>query len=522
MMPPAANEMLYISPAFEQVWGRTCESIYQNPMSWAESIHPDDLEQAHSSLARQVKGEPVDSEYRIRTPDGHEKWIRNRAFPIRDQAGLLIRVVGIAEEITERKRYEAELIRAGQDADSANRAKSLFLANMSHEIRTPMNGVIGMLELLLETDLTSEQRQYATVAQDSGWTQLALINDILDLSKIEAGKIALANLSFDLRHTVDDVVQLLRGPADAKGLSVHSCVLSGIPHLLSGDVRRLRQILTNLTANAIKFTERGEVTLVAVLEGEGNGKVTVRFTITDTGIGIRPDQVAALFSPFVQADASTTRRYGGTGLGLAISKQLVGLMGGTIGVDSQEGQGSTFWFTAVFESAVPRQQPTSEGEGKRVGERREPPLLGRTARILLAEDNITNRFVALAQLRKLGYEATAVNNGAEAVEAVQQGSYDLVLMDCQMPVMDGFEATSRIRKSIHPSIPIIALTAGAMQEERDRCLSEMNDYLSKPTDLARLAELLARWLPVSDTRDPAQTPGQNTREREEQRDLITP
>jgi len=511
VMAPGSDKFLYVSPAYEQVWGRTCESVYRNSASRQEAIHPDDLEQARLSFARQMQGEPVESEYRIRTPDGQEKWIRGRAFPIHDQAGQLIRVVGIAEEITEQKRHEAELIQARDGAEVANRAKSRFLANMSHEIRTPMNGVVGMIQLLLETELTAEQQQYATVAQGSGRTLLALIDDILDLSKIEAGKVILENVCFDLRRTVEDVVQLLRGPADAKGLHIHSSVSPEIPHLLNGDAHRLGQVLTNLSANAIKFTERGEVILTAALEHREDTTATVRFSVADTGIGIRPDQSAALFTPFTQADASTTRRYGGTGLGLAISKQLVDMLGGMIGVDSREGMGSTFWFTAVFQLALTGCQATSDGRDKCGSERNGAAPGGRTARILVAEDNATNRLVALAQLEKLGYQATAVVNGVEAAEAVEQGGYDLVLMDCEMPVMDGFESTRRIRRSNHPGIPIIALTADAMTADRDRALREgMNDFVSKPVDLGRLADLLAQWLPVPVMTDPPRSPDERT------------
>ncbi|SPF49737.1 putative Histidine kinase [Candidatus Sulfopaludibacter sp. SbA4] len=492
--PAATDEVLYVSPAYEQVWGRTCDSLYRNPMSWLEAIHPDDCEQASVLLASQMQGETAEAQYRILTPDGQEKWIRDRAFPIRDQAGRLTRVVGIAEEITERKRYEQELIHARQGADAANLAKSRFLANMSHEIRTPMNGVLGMLQLLCETDLTPEQRQYANVAQTSGRVLLALIDDILDLSKIEARKVALENRGFDLRSMIEEVCQLMRVQADAKGLDFGWHVSPAIPPFLRGDSRRLRQVLTNLCANAIKFTPRGQVTLEAALERHAEGKATVRFTVTDTGIGIRPDHAAMLFSPFTQADASTTRKYGGTGLGLAISKQLAEMMGGEIGVDSREGQGSTFWFTATFDLAPEpvRQRPQAAGESRGAAP------AGRKARILLAEDNATNQEVALAQLRHLGYTAVAVANGAEAIQAVEQGPYDLVLMDCQMPVMDGFEAARRIRRSMGRDIPIVAITADAMPADRERCLAEgMNDYLAKPVQLAQLAEVLARWLPAS-------------------------
>jgi PAS domain S-box-containing protein len=507
MTNATGDEILYISPAYELIWGRTCKSLYEDPMDRMNGIHPDDREKAHETFMRQLKGERIDSEYRLSTPDGNEKWIRDRAFPIRNEAGQVIRVAGIAEEISERKRYEDELIQARQGADTANQAKSRFLANMSHEIRTPMNGIIGMVQVLLQTDLTAEQRQYLQIAQTSGRTLLSLIDDILDLSKIEAGKVVLENIDFNLDRTIGDVIEVWRLQATARGLAFTSQIAPGIPTQLRGDPNRLCQVLNNLTANAIKFTEHGEVALNVDLVCAELGKVTIRFAVTDTGIGLRPDQVKALFSPFVQADVSTTRKYGGSGLGLAICKQLVEMMGGTIKIESREDEGSTFCFTAVFETVTKRdsfpaadlnysnnQCPASSQVSRAVATKGGSRSSTLPARILVAEDNATNRAVALAQLAKLGYAVDAVADGSEAVKALQNCRYDLILMDCEMPLMDGYEATQTIRQSGNASVPIIALTAHAMSGNRDKCLrAGMDDFLAKPVDLDRLAEVLAKW-----------------------------
>jgi CheY-like chemotaxis protein/HPt (histidine-containing phosphotransfer) domain-containing protein len=357
-----------------------------------------------------------------------------------------------------------------------------------------MNGVIGMIQLLLETDLTEEQRRFAGIAQSSGHVLLSLIDHILDISKIEAGGVILEHRSFNPRRVVDEVVELLSAEASGKGLKLEARVSAKVPEFLRGDALRLRQVLTNLSANAVKFTRHGEVVVDVEQIGREGDKASLRFEIADTGIGIAAATIPTLFSPFVQADASTTRQFGGTGLGLAISRQLVEKMGGKIGVESQEGQGSTFWFTMQFDVTAPRGQ----GAEMRCEERFRAPKRADASRprILVAEDSRTNQLVAAEQLKKLGYEADVVANGREAVEAIKGGDYGLVLMDCQMPEMDGYEATRQIRQSVQGQIPIVALTASAMAPDKERCLSEgMNDYLAKPVELGSLAKMLVKWLP---------------------------
>jgi PAS domain S-box-containing protein len=341
VLTPGGDKLIYISPAFEQVWGRTCDSVYQSPMSWAEAIHPDDRKHTEVVAARQLQGEPIDSEYRIRTPDGQEKWIRGRTSPVRNEAGELIRIVGLAEEITERKRYEADLILAREGAEAANRAKSRFLANMSHELRTPLNAILGFSELLIaemDDQGVHEWEEDLQKIQRAGNHLSMLINDILDISKIEAGKMRLSVADFDLSVVIRDVVASLEPLAAKNENKIEVFCESAILH---SDGMRVRQCLFNLIGNACKFTKGGRV-LIAVQPESGMDCVWFQIRISDSGIGITPEQLAGLFTAFNQGDGATTRKFGGSGLGLTISRKLCRMMGGDITVESIAGQGSTF------------------------------------------------------------------------------------------------------------------------------------------------------------------------------------
>jgi len=384
---------------------------------------------------------------------------------------------GILRDVSDRHAAEQALIEAREQAIEGSRLKSEFLASMSHEIRTPMNGVTGMLELLLEEQLTEQQRKRVSVALSSAQALLTIINDILDLSKIEAGKLDLVPEWTDVRALMDDVVGLLRPLAAEKGLQVESSCGGDVPARVLADAGRLRQVLLNLAGNAVKFTDQGRVSIGVTIVSATRERVRLQCSVADTGIGIPAEQIPLVFDKFTQLEGAAARRANGSGLGLSICRKLIDLMGGTIQVSSQPGKGSRFWFDIEVPSVsqeqhrvAPPSAPQASADVSRA----------RGARVLLVEDNPVNRQFALAVLKSVGSVVTVAVDGSEAVRIASEAEHDLILMDCQMPVMDGYEATRRIRANGNTT-PVIALTANAMEGDRDRCAAAgMDDYLAKP------------------------------------------
>jgi PAS domain S-box-containing protein len=457
---------------------------------------PPDLAAAYSEDERRVmrSGEAlINREEAGLDANGNQITILTTKVPLRDEHGRVVGILGIGRDITARVKVEAEIRAARASAEAANRAKSDFLANMSHEIRTPMNGVLGMAELLLESPLDDDQRDFALTIRESGRALLTVINDILDFSKVEAGKLELECIDMDVRSGVEEVARLLSLQAQVKRLALEVACAADLPRRVRGDPNRLRQVLLNLGGNAVKFTSAGAVGISVSVVEECSQDVLLRFEVTDSGIGIPQDRLGSLFEPFSQVDASTTRRFGGTGLGLSIVRRLVELMGGTCGVESEPGIGSRFWFTARFARAIASESHEVAGESASAP-RADALCSGvRQRRLLMAEDNVVNQRVAARTLEKLGYVVDVVADGHEAVAAWARGGYDAILMDCQMPGMDGYAATREIRRleNGRARIPIIALTAHAIKGADEECRAAGMDYfITKPIDREELHRCL--------------------------------
>ena len=488
------------------LYGTTEEQFNGAYDAWQNGLHPDDRAWCDHAIQLALNNEKdFNVEFRVLWPTGEVRYIKANAHVQRDENGQAIRMIGINYDITDRKKDMEKLENALKKAEVANDAKSEFLANMSHEIRTPMNGVIGMSNLLLRTPLNEQQLNFAKTVKSSAESLLSIINDILDFSKVEAGKLELEPLDFEIHQLMSELTAIMRFRTEEKGLLLTCPVDTHEQTWLYADAGRVRQILINLVGNAVKFTEQGEIKISYDLQAQENNQTLLTVEIIDSGIGLSDEQQRTLFKRFSQADGSTTRRYGGTGLGLAISKQLVELMDGTIGVSSVLGEGSTFWFTLNLANGKnPTQVLSAEttalagpNSGADFNVQVLPTFSGK---VLVVEDNAINQMVAQCQLEDFGLEVDVADNGKISLEKLENTEYDLVLMDCQMPVMGGFEASSLIRdphsKVLNHDIPIIAMTANAIKGDREKCIAAgMTDYIPKPVDPETLVRVLTKWLP---------------------------
>ncbi|MEM9455766.1 MAG: ATP-binding protein [Myxococcota bacterium] len=506
----AAGTIRFLNWAWTDQLGHPVEESVGHALT--RFVHPDDRPTLRQQLDQPEHGSPI--ELRMLRADGSPLWCELSLRATAPQGW-----VGLLYNVSERRR--------AAQAEAANQAKTEFLAKMSHEIRTPMNGILGMTGLLLDTSLSDDQRELTQTVQACAEALMQIVDDILDISKVESGALELTTEDFDLHATVQGVIGSLAPAVGPRPVELRIALDAAVPRYVHGDPGRLRQILLNLTHNAIKFTERGEVVVRVRAEPPAEGRATLRFCVEDTGIGIDPAIIESLFEPFAQADDSTTRQHEGTGLGLTIARELVSLMGGQLEVRSEPGRGTTFSFAITLRLAAstaspgppiaarPADQPADQTAVQTTVQTAVRRPDGSACRLLVVEDNLVNRRLALRLLDKLGYAADAVANGREGLEAVERSTYDAVLMDCRMPLMDGYEASTELRRRERPGqhLPIIGTTANAMPGDRQRCLDAgMDDYVSKPIALDHLAQVLRRHLtaPTGPAGDPTVHPGSPT------------
>jgi signal transduction histidine kinase/ActR/RegA family two-component response regulator len=481
----AVTDSMNLSKGVAELLGISEPPFRIKTNAWMELIYPDDRASVEEAAARARRsGGDFQTDHRLRLPDGAIRWIRGQGH-IEFNGAVPTRATGAMVDITEEKELLLRLGQARTAAENAAHTKSEFLANMSHEIRTPMNGIIGSIRLLLDAGVTAEQRDYLETIRLCGEALLELVDSILDVAKLEAGKLVLEQIPFDLEKLLNGTLSVIAPLATQRGLGLSRASEPDLPKVVVGDPQRIRQILLNLLSNAVKFSEHGVVTLGARRTGTNARGIELEFMVQDTGIGIPPEAQQAIFEPFTQADTSTARRYGGTGLGLAISRRLIALMDDRMNLVSEQGRGSAFRVTVTFPVARDA-GPLPASPAARI------PRSNRCLHILLAEDNAINRKVAVRLLERMGHRVDVAENGKEVLVALEGTDYDLLLMDCQMPEMDGYAATRAIRGlERHRRLPIVAMTANAMPEDRLRCLETgMDDYVSKPLSTERLYNLL--------------------------------
>lgn len=491
------SKQLYVSPAYEKIWGRSCESLYKNPEGWIETLVPEDRQGIHADgerlLALKEQGSTVhyESRFRIIRPDGSMAWIKDTSFPIHDKQEVFMGFAGIAEDITAEVLYEQELREAKQRAEIANHTKSEFLATMSHELRTPLNAILGMTQILKLKGLPQDCEEYVETISQAGSNLLALVNDVLDFARLEAGKLSLIIEKFDMRALLTQVVQSISYQVKEKKLTLETSVAKNIAPAVLGDAKRIRQILLNLLSNAIKFTKQGCIKVKIACFKKTKTNIFLYITVKDSGVGISDDKIDFIFEKFSRIDSIYNRKQQGIGLGLAIAKELVEKMGGLITVKSTVGEGAEFGFT------LPLQLPVTEEESLVSVKDYKDKAKFKGLKILVVEDNLVNQKIAKILLEEQGCQVTIASDGAEVFRLLGEDCpFSLVFMDIGLPDSDGFDVVTKMRQQNHlKQVPVVAMTAHILERDRERCFAVgMNDVITKPIFQEQLVEVLHRFV----------------------------